>query len=194
MKIPKLLIIYMMILGPLMFFCMSMLMLEKANISYYGFAIDSDGNIYLGKSSTIQVVDRSGMEIRSIRSMTSRGYNFTIIDDQIYLDTAAHYYIMDLYGNILDEGEGTEENESRFPKINSLGFIDASRFTDSAGNRYIMRTRFLRTVIYQYHDGIRTEIYQMPLFDYFTRLLLIACCVSMAIFIPINLVRWRKMA
>lgn len=66
------------------------------------FAVDSNDRIYVGKSEKILVYD-NGIAVNCLNPQTSRGYMFTITeDDHILLSTANTVYSMDLEGNILD--------------------------------------------------------------------------------------------
>ena len=81
MKVSKLLVVYLLIVWPIIVLFLLAKITGKINISYEGFAIDHNNDIYLGKDSTIEVLDYDGKVLRSISPYTSRGYKFTITPD-----------------------------------------------------------------------------------------------------------------
>ena len=56
---------------------------NRSNISYKGFAVDSKGTVYVGfNSGRIKKFDNNKL-IGSISAQTSRGYDFTIIENDV---------------------------------------------------------------------------------------------------------------
>ena len=99
-------------------FCLVLMNTGRVSITYSGFGVDSAGVLYVGKEGVIEKYDGNKM-IGEISPQTSRGYAFTVKeDDTILLSTADMVYKLDLSGKVLDEWE--DEGTSTF---NDLQFI-----------------------------------------------------------------------
>ena len=89
MKIPKLVFIYVFIAFLALTSCYVIDSKHSVTISYNGFGIDSTGILYVGKNSAIEKI-KDGKVIETLSPQTSRGYAFTIKnDDTILLSTAS---------------------------------------------------------------------------------------------------------
>lgn len=153
-------------------------------VSYKGFAVDKEGNLYLGRKGEIAVVSRKGDFLRSISAMTGRGYRFTISEDMLLVDTGDHYYKMDLLGNILTEGADT--TTIRLQNKNSF-------FTDTDGNMYQMKLVFpLRTQILKVDGKQETVIFQNTIVDYGAGLLVAVGLLGMLALPAINAYRQQR--
>lgn len=158
---------------------------NQIDTSYQGFAVDSQGNLYLGVPSRIVVVDTNGVELYSFSTISTRGYAYTINEeDQILLRSIAYLYTMDLHGNVLKEEAATARNDHILPLTSSM-----RSFRDSAGNIYQMKSRFFRTGIYKYVDGKASLVYQMPLLNYVLKLVLHA--ISLCYVILMLAIVWK---
>lgn len=62
MKIPKCFIVYILIICPLIFFILAIQISGKVCLSYNGFAVDTQKNIYLGKDRYIEVLRLTRVE------------------------------------------------------------------------------------------------------------------------------------
>lgn len=155
-------------------------------IFYNGFAVDSDKNIYLGKDSVIQVLSPKGEEIRSLNPITSRGYEFTIIDDLIFVDTGTTLYTMDLYGNIIQKSDSTGKSGAIFSNGNQFSC------TASDGTNYIMKNIFSRTKICEVNNGEYKQVYIMPIYDFIAKLSFFLCIISVIVVLPFIIIKCRK--
>ncbi len=148
--------------------------------SYKGFAVDSHGNLYLGVKSRIIAVDTNGLERYSFSTVTTRGYSFTINEeDQILLRSGEYLYTMDLHGNVLKKDVGTEKANRVLPYSKST-----RSFRDSNGCVYQMSRRFFREEIYKYDHGEASLIYQMPLLSYVLMLVSEGSALCNVILVP----------
>lgn len=153
-------------------------------VSYTGFAVDKEGNLYLGRKGEISVVSREGDFLRSISAMTGRGYRFTISEDMLLVDTGDRYYKMDLFGNILTEG--ADATTMRLQNKNSF-------FTDTDGNVYQMKLVFpLKTQILKVDGKQETVIFQNTIVDYGAGLLVAVGLFGMLALPAINAYRQQR--
>ena len=182
MKIPKILIGYVMACIVVLLTILALPGSLTDALDYYGFALDSRGNLYLGLNSEINVLDPDGNVIRTVSPTTSRGYCFTIVDDKLLISTGTSLSVLDLAGNLLAE-HTPADGTARFSE---------THFVDGSGNEYVMRAPWLRTGVYDKTNGMDC-IWQMPLYAYISRLLGVCLFVSWFVFLPIILVRWRKL-
>ena len=141
---------------------------NRYNISYKGFAVDSKGTVYVGfNSGRIKKFDNNKL-IGSISAQTSRGYDFTIIEnDVLYIDCGDRAYFTDSDGNIVEK---ITDNIEPFYKFRR----DKSVFIANDGTEYKKKFNFGRTEIIKYENEEDKTVYQMPLGDY---------CVKIIIFI-----------
>lgn len=186
MKASKLLVVYLLIVWPIIVLFLLAKITGKITISYVGFAIDHNNNIYLGKDSTIEVLDYDGKVLRSISPYTSRGYKFTITpDNQIKISTGDYLYLTDLSGNLISKKDISNYTDDDLLRENRYEFIS------SDGVHYKMKNHFLRPCIYRIDATKKTIIYKMPIFDYIVKLIMIACFLSFMIIIPVVILKCR---
>lgn len=173
LKIKKSLFIYSTISGLVMLFCLCMMFSGKVSLSYNGFAVDKNGNIYIGKEYNISVYNKSKL-VRTIYPQTSRGYYFTIKNgENIILSDATYVYKMDLDGNII-----LKEIDSGTSMYNELQF-KRNKFVDENRNEYFLKRPLGRIKIYCNSK----VVYEMPILDYTVRILLISVLVSLVVFL-----------
>jgi len=125
------------------------------NDKIIGFAIDEDRKIYVGKNSVIEVYNNGKLE-NTIKSVTNRGYTFTIRNEKIVIFTGAKLYYLDLNGNMINyenfTGIVTKE-------LRNLG----KTFEDSQGNYFQLKKSFGRSQIVENGSKI---IFQESLGNY----------------------------
>lgn len=155
------------VLGVIVFICFFLMFSGQVSLSNNGFAVDSEGQLYVGQQNEI-IVLKDGECVNAINPRTSRSYAFTITDEQaILLSTSSTVYTMDLSGNVL-----TEQPDEGTKVYNQLQHKKS--FTDVHGAKYTMRSPWGRTSVYK--DGVR--IYEIPTLDYIVRILLIVSVVG----------------
>lgn len=188
------LLLFFMLIGmfvavPVMVTILVLVLSGQVTISYSGFAADTEGNLYIGKDARIDVVNPEGEFVRSFSTGTSRGYHFTFTvsdENSIYLSAGDFFCILDLEGNVLQEGEDLKWIKDVIPRNRPRNF------TAPDGTQYERRLFFWRTRIYRLENGQRTLIYQMPLPDYIIRMVLFAFAVLATFLIPIFIFKWKK--
>ena len=174
--------IYMFSVWPFMAFSLGMTLAEKVCISPSGFAIDSSGNLYLGKDSKIEVYEDSIL-IRTIPARY-RSYAFTIQkDDTILIGTSSVAYVLNLSGDELSKRE--EMGTETFNKLQR----NKKHFQSANGDRYTMQSPFGRTMIVRDGDEV---VYKMPVWEYAVKLMLFFSFGSLIIFIPLLAVKWGR--
>lgn len=182
MKSIKLLIIYLLCVFPVFSVCFFMVMFGDVSISYNGFALDSSGVLYIGTDAGIQKY-KDEIMIDLIDPKTSRGYIFTITDeDHILLSTASTVYILDLEGNTIDEYDDTGTK--------AYNYLQSTKrvFATQDGKKYVMNSEFGRINICSDEE----MIYQMPVTDYIVKVISFLSGISIFIFAPIIIIKWRK--
>lgn len=153
-------------------------------VNYTGFAVDKEGNLYLGRKGEISVVSPEGGLLRSISARTGRGYRFTLSDDMLLVDTGDHYYKMDLLGNVLEEG--ADAAAIRLQNKNRI-------FTDTDGNVYQMKLVFpWKTQILKVDGEQETVIFQNTIADYGAGLLVMIGFVGMLALPAVNVIRQKR--
>lgn len=191
MKVPKILIIYLVIFFPIIILVLFTTSTGKACVSFRGFAVDREENLYLGNAAEIDVLNSQGKFIKNICVPTSRGYEFTIThENEILISTSDYLYYMDLNGNLIKKTRINDYADD--PLVNK----NRHHFKLDDNTEYIMKNEFLRTKIYRLEYGTEERnirlIYQMPMFDYIIRLLLVLFVIGSFIIIPICVLQWRK--
>ena len=157
----------------------------KVCISYKGFAVDDDRNLYIGKDN-IEVLNSEGKLINKIDPMTSRGYKFTIDqNNELLISTGDYLYKKDLFGKLIEKK--TISNLTG----DLLSGFSRYKYTANDGTKYVMKMHFFRTNIYRMEGQVKISVYKMPLLDYFVRLLSYIVYGSMAVIIPIGTVKWK---
>lgn len=183
MQAKKMLIVYVFIVFPLAFISLVLLISGNVTMFYNGFGIDSSGVLYVGKNLKIEKY-LDGKVFATINPKTSRGYVFTIQkDDTILLSNGSTAYTLDLSGNVINKQEDTGTkiyNELRKGK---------NAFTTSEGKTYVINSRIGRTIVTS-EEGI--VVYEMPLLDYIVKLTFFFMMLSIFIFVPIIVYKWKK--
>lgn len=182
MKAKRMLLIYLLCVFPVISICVFMILSGSVSVFYSGFAVDSSGILYVGTDREIKKYS-DGKAVGTISPQTARGYAFTIQnDDTILLSTASTVYELDLSGNVLSQrkDEGTKE----FNRLQK----SKNRFTAQDGQTYVMKTKWGRTVICS-DDAV---LYQMPTTDYIVRIAFLMSVLSVFVFVPIIVYRWRS--
>lgn len=89
-------------LGIILFFIVAFyVFLGAPQTEWYGFGVDSDGQVYIGRPTQIEVY-QDGEYVSSIEIPKNRIYYFTVQeDDTILLSTSLNAYILDLSGREL---------------------------------------------------------------------------------------------
>lgn len=158
-------ILCMVIAGIAVMFCSVSAVTGKACLFYNGFAVDGDGNLYIGKTQVIEVLKPNGDVLRRIDPCTSRGYRFTMDADQtLWIDTGGYLYRTDRFGTRI---------ESREIHGDGLSVSVLYEYVSADGTAYRMKNRFLRPCIVRMEEQEDVVIYKMPVFDSAVRLLLI---------------------
>lgn len=187
MKIPNIITLYTFFAFPIVVICLFFIISGNVNIFYNGFALDNGNNIYLGKNSSIYVMNQNGEFKQNISAMTSRGYSFTISNEnQILISTGDYLYTISLLGEVIEKK--TINNYKEDPLIN----INKSEYIDSNGKKYVMKNELFRTRIYRIEDNEKIMVYQMPILDYVIKLFFYAFLLSVFIIVPICIFQWRK--
>lgn len=158
---------------------------EKINLSYHGFALDPEFNVYVGKDSYIEVYSPDGELLRTMRPYTSRGYRFKIDNDVMTISSGGYLYRTDLNGRLLGKKEIRYQFEDEVTSHIRI-------YTYEDGTDYAMMDRFLRVFICRV-DGIEKEtVYEMPTIDYVIRLLDCFAILVLAAVLPAIIVQAHK--
>ncbi len=137
----------------------------EINISYQGFAIDSKNNLYIGYDSGVIKKYKERTLLGTISAQTSRGYDFTILEnDVIYVDCGNRAHYIDSNGTLL---KTITKNIPRFTELRP----SSKEFLSTDGTLYRLENYFGRTKIVEYSNTQKTIIYEMPLNDFFVKIL-----------------------
>lgn len=159
-----------------------------ATISYNGFAYDREGNLYLGKSDRVEVMDTEGTVIRTFKAKANLNFDFTISNDEIIMVAGNDLYWMDLSGNVIEE----ELHSKRWQEFLPRG--SENIFVDEDGTTYTMEySGFLRTSIFRWDGDQKVEVFKMPLFDYISRLLTVAAVIDTVLLVGLTLGRENEL-
>ena len=206
-KIPKILIIWLIIMIPIHMCIWWTQITDTAILQYHGFGVDVDRNIYVGEWSYIKVYSPDGEELRQISSETSRGYDFCIVNgDTIHIKTGSYFYIKNLNGDILEEIAITDENRHALPRIvrrtcvlpDGTTYIWRSPWFRMTVYRldsttYILRSPLLHMPLYRLDGWKRIPVFQSPMSNYWVVLLAVFYFVGNAVMIPVIVRRWKKL-
>ena len=163
--------------------CLLLIVTGAVSLDFCCFAVDSAGKLYVGKQSRIEVYD-GGEMTDSFSAMTSRGYQFTILDDDtILLSTSTVVYSMDLEGNVLDSWRENASDVS-----NQLYYRRAS-FVSADGDTYRCRNPFGWKRIVKNGE---TVVYQITGLSYAVKMLLGLSAITFAILIVLLMLRELK--
>ena len=194
MKYPKIIAICMLIIFPIILPCAFLGITGKVSLSYSGFAVDQDSNLYIGRDSIanricmIDVVAPNGEVLRQVSAQTSRGYCFDITKDNILrINVGSFVYETDLYGNVIRKKKTAELSYDQIPSTRIF-----HRFSSPDGHEYVARNPFFRPCVYRVDGNTKTLVYQMPLFDYVVKVVMMLAFLGLFIVIPIGIYQSRK--
>lgn len=131
-------------------------------LSFYGFALDSQNLLYVGRDNVIEVY-KGNEKVFDINPKTSRAYAFTINNDIIVLSTSEFVYKIDLSGNVI------EKSEDIYSKTYTDIEKSKKRFkTDN--NEYFLKNNFGR---YKIIDNNKNVLYELNAKEFSVKLLFI---------------------
>ena len=137
-------------------------------ISYNGFAIDSEENLYLGFPEGKIKVFKDNQYVKTIFSGTNRGYDFTIVDgNKIYVYIAPQGYFLDL------NGKRIENPTAEFKYFHEYR-PDENEFVFSDDVIYKQKFNMGRTKIIKISNNEPETVYEMPLDDYIVKIILMS--------------------
>ena len=148
----------------------------------YGFAVDSIGQVYVGKKEKIEVYCNGNL-VRTIHPGTNRGYAFTIQKDQtILLAAGGMVDVLDLEGKLLDswEDEGTQQ-------LNAL--LWNWEYSTENGDTYTLRN----IAGYEWIEKNNQEVvYSLSVTDYMRTVAFCLSIVYILLAVLYFLIRWRS--
>lgn len=155
------------VLGIILFICMVMLVSGTVSLTMNGFAVDAEGQLYIGQAKKI-IVLKDGSIVKTLSPQTSRAYAFTIENGEtVVLSTSTTVFVMDLDGVVL----------SQYPDRDSQVFNqlqNKKRFVDIFGTEYIRKNVWGRYCIYKENE----MVYSMPMRDYTVGVVMVAVGIS----------------
>ena len=159
--------------------CVILVATGTVTLSVSNFAVDSNDRVYIGTEREIAIY-QNNMVVGSIVPPTSRGYAFTVTeDDNILLSTASNVYLLDLEGNVL----------RKVPEIGTTTFNELQRnkreFISVNGDFYQMQGNLLRTRIIKNNSE---NVFQISVLSVVVKYLLIFSAIGMYIFIVLWLI------
>lgn len=161
------LIIYINIIAVLLGFSLFSVSTGKASIVLNGIGVDSKGYVYVGHDKRIDVYNDSEF-IKKISIPTSRGYGFTIDNDNILLSTGDYTYLMNLDGEILSKQSDSYENH----------IYSENSFRNASGDSFKVKSLLFRTKVVK--NG-KTTVYQISDWDLIAKLFLEVSVVSVPV-------------
>lgn len=171
----KVLKIYVCLTCPIITLCLIFNILGITTFSYTGFAVDSCGIVFIGKDSIIEKYF-DGKKIAELDPKTSRGYAFTIQNDNIILSTGSFVYTLDLDGKELGR-----EADIETKVFNGLQ-KQKKFFVTNEGDQYYFKSVLGRA---QVIDESGNVLYKMPFLDYIVKLLFISSLISIFVCVPL---------
>lgn len=171
---PKLVDIIVMVI---LYMCLLVSMIVGSrSSSYRDFAIDEEGNLYIGKygfgNGVICVYSADGTFMRKIKFTVGKVFIIDIRDNNLIVTDEDSTLIMDFDGNILDETEGVGE-EKLYEMIG-----ETNKFTAPDGKTYTFKDLFGYHVITN-EDG--AKVYSTPIIEYIAKILCIMLFVVLFI-------------
>lgn len=128
------------------------------NTSYSGFALDSNGSLYIGESRNISLYENDRFE-KSVYT-TPRGFRFTIKDDRLYVATEGAIEILDLSGNLIEKHEDFGSIEiARLNRQRNVFITDEAKYIASNIFGFYKITK-------HNNDSSVSIVYQTKLFDW----------------------------
>jgi len=170
---------------PILFVIAMLVVSGSLNTWYYGFALDNNGMLYVGKASKIDVYD-NGEFINTVYQTNSSGYSFTIKDEKLYIADWSKVEELDLSGNLIDTIDDNNSKEWRnFHK---------QRNEFSTGNAKYVATNILGFYkITEYDSNGKSKIvYQVPIIDFILTTAIYALPLSIIIVGIRGYVLWRR--
>lgn len=184
MKVPKILIIWAIIIIPIHLYLVS----QMENLSYNGFGVDIYGNLYIGEYQYIKVLSPRGEELRQISSETSRGYEFCIVNGEtIYINLGDYFFIKNLDGETIEKIVVTDQNREQIPHITRRKCVLPD------GTTYIWRSPWFRMTIYRMNGQEKVPVFQSPMSNYRVVLLAVFYFLGNAVMIPLIIRQWKKL-
>jgi len=159
-------VIFAVIAGPIWFIIGILIYYDVIEIYYDGFALDSNGLLYISDSKGISVYE-NGEYVKTV----FRKETFTIKDDKLYVAYAGKVDIMDLSGNLIETIDDSQSKE-----LHRLSYRRYVFITDEA--KYIATRKYGFYKITKYSDGESETIFQMPTLNYVISIFNIAIPVT----------------
>ena len=126
--------------------------------TYDGFALDSNGVLYVGEAKGIATYE-NGKFVKIIHEENSLSFAFTIQDDKLYAATGYRVEVMDLSGNLIEtiDDSNSQEMYKLYRQRNSFVTDDAL---------YIATNKLGYYKITKHNNGEGEIIFQTPIVDY----------------------------
>lgn len=160
--------------------CLTLILSGAVNLSIHSFAVDTNHRLYVGTENKI-LVYQNGELVNTINPHTSKGYMFTICEDEtIMLAAPSKVYIMDLKGDIVREYEDFNMYNKLKTKRNS--------FTASNGDEYRKVGALGRTRIIKNNQD---TVYRISLLSVIVKFFIIFSAISILVF-PVCLIRIER--
>lgn len=162
----------------ILFICVMLVICNAVTLSIECFGVDSQNQIYVGRSGEICVYNGDKI-VNRISAQTSRSYLFTVLkNDNIMLSTASKVYVIDTDGNILSERD--DVGTTTYIKMQA----DRRNFISHKGDQYQIRNILGRTKIVK--NGTET-VYQITVLSVVVKTMIALCIVSIILFFGIFL-------
>lgn len=141
--------------------CLMLMLTGNAEIIWHGFGVDSQGQIYIGTSKSIDVFEQ-GMKVDSIPIPVFRSYYFTVDNDVLLIAATRDVYTLDL--------QGAELTHTFDPSAHIYASLKHKRVAQSRdGATYRAHNVLLRSTVSKKNG---TLVYMMPLYDFIIKVLL----------------------
>jgi len=153
--------------------------------SYYGFALDNNGVLYIGKSDGINIY-ANGQFTKTVYK-TPGGYYFTIQDEKLYVATSGKVLEMDLRGNLIEKRDdrGSQEIE-KLHKQRNVFVTDDTKYRATGG-----LFGFYKITRYD-NNGGSSVIYQSPILDFVLYLAVLAIAIISVILFIKGFIKWSN--
>ena len=168
----KPIIAFLVIIWPILLMCMILIVSGTVTMSYHGIAVDSSGRLYIGTDDDIEVYE-NGKLINTISPQTTRGYVFTINEnDVIILSIGSTAYEISTSGNVLAViPDNTTAMYNRISKT-------VKNHVSGNGADYTVDSILGRTVV----TCNGNTVYKMPLLDYAVKTCVNLLIISIFVF------------
>lgn len=182
-QIPKSLYVFIGINAPIIFFVLFLVLTNTVCINIKGFAIDNSGKLYIGKYGEIDVYDEDVL-VKKILLMTSKGYAFTVEDNELIVTALSKKYILDLDGNIVRENDDvlTQEYNELYKKRKEFISEDGTLYKSSNFLGYYKVSKVSESSI--------ESVYEMPVADYIVKIILAVEFLILFTCIPLIVYKW----